>query len=235
MLIDNDAFQEVLTAIARIEDEYGVPALIVIDTLARNFGPGDENATADMNSAIGAADIIRAQWRSTVLFVHHSGHTNKDRARGAMALKAAIDAEYRLDKDDMGVVRFETTKMKDAEFPPPLAFRLRTVELGITDDEGREVTSAILDQTEYEPPAVQGQAGRGKWQTAAMEVLNTEIKRHRKNVEDSGRDPDTARVSSETWKEACLTAGIPRTRFYEVRRSLIDQGFVEEEHGFVFC
>jgi hypothetical protein len=36
----------------------------------------------------------------------------------------------------VGTVRFEATKMKDAPIPDPLAFHLRTVELGMTDDEG---------------------------------------------------------------------------------------------------
>jgi hypothetical protein len=60
-------------------DKYGPPALVVIDTLARNFGPGDENSTADMTKAVAAADRIRQLYGSAVGLVHHSGIIDKNR------------------------------------------------------------------------------------------------------------------------------------------------------------
>ena len=125
------------------------PALVVIDTLARNFGPGDENSTEDMSKFVSHVDTyLRKRFECCVLLVHHSGH-NAERARGSSALKAAVDAEYEISKDDGGNVRIRTTKMKDAEIPPDLMLRLKGVELpGLVDEDGAPVTSAILDYAE---------------------------------------------------------------------------------------
>lgn len=125
------------------------PALIVIDTLARNFGPGDENSTADMSAFIAAVDKYLIQpWRCAVIIVHHSGH-NQDRARGSSALKAAVDAEHEITRDEAGNIQLRTTKMKDAEIPGEKLLRLRGVELpGVFDEDGAIVTSAVLEPCE---------------------------------------------------------------------------------------
>jgi hypothetical protein len=117
---------------------------VVIDTLARNYGPGDENSTKDMTLFIDALDFwFRQRFGCCVLLVHHSGH-NMDRARGSSSLKAAIDAEYEVTKTEEGVITFQPRKMKDAEEPDPLAFRLESVDLGVVDDLGDPITSAVL-------------------------------------------------------------------------------------------
>lgn len=225
-----DALAEVLDSIDELE---GPPGLIVLDTLARNFGAGDENSTQDMGAFIQAADALKHRYHCTVLLVHHTGHGDKTRARGAMALKGALDAEYRLDRDETGVIRLEATKMKDAAFPEPMAFRLRPVDIGLMDEDGVPVTSAVLDFTSYEPPPVQGKTGRGKWQTLAREVLDDLHARHRAAKESGGYDPDTARVSVEDWRAECTARGLPRKKFYAVRDSLSAAGEITIEHGFV--
>jgi 5S rRNA maturation endonuclease (ribonuclease M5) len=122
------------------------PAMVVIDTLARNFGAGDENSTEDMSRFITHVDRhLRQRFGCCVLLVHHSGH-NMERARGSSALKAAVDAEYEITKDDAGGIKIRTTKMKDAELPPELLLRIKGVELpGLLDEDGQPVTSAVLE------------------------------------------------------------------------------------------
>jgi hypothetical protein len=41
---------EVLESVRHLAENHGEPVLIVVDTLARNFGNGDENSTKDMGS-----------------------------------------------------------------------------------------------------------------------------------------------------------------------------------------
>jgi hypothetical protein len=227
-MTDPEALAEVIDAI----DEIEAPGLIVLDTVARNFGAGDENSTQDMTAFIAAADAIRARYRCAVLLVHHTGHGDKSRARGAMALKGALDAEYRLDRDETGVIRLEATKMKDAPHPEPIAFRLHTVELGIFDEGGAPVTSAVLDPTSYEPPPARGKAGRGKWQTVAKEALTDLHARYRAAKEAGGYDPDTARVPVDDWRIECTERGMPRQTFYDVRDRLQELREVAIENGF---
>lgn len=209
-----------------IEATGEAPALVVVDTLARNFGPGDENSTMDMSAFIASLDAIRTQYECTVLLIHHTGHADKTRSRGAMALKGALDAEYRMWKDTDGTVRLENTKMKDFEPPGPMAFEIRTVELGLDDESGAPITSAILDSTDYAQPA--SPAKRGKWQKLASDVLARLYQEHRKTLESGGYCPDQARVLEADWRDACLNAGMPRNRYHEVREKF------KIEHGYVF-
>jgi 5S rRNA maturation endonuclease (ribonuclease M5) len=117
------------------------PKLVVIDTVARSFGDGDENSTKDMNMFIEHVDcFIRKRFGCSVLLVHHSGHT-EGRARGSSALRAAVDAEYQVSSEE-GVVSFKATKMKDAEHPQAMTFKFTGVPLGEVD--GELVTSVVL-------------------------------------------------------------------------------------------
>lgn len=123
----------------------GKPTLIVIDTLARNFGGGDENKTQDMNKFIFSIDVhIRMPFSCCVLIVHHTGHNDKDRARGAMALKGALDAEYCVRKKNE-LISMTATKMKDSELPPTISFRLSPISIGILDHKGKNIHSIILE------------------------------------------------------------------------------------------
>ena len=96
-LIEQGSLDEVASAIDTIVAVHGSPALIVIDTLHRNFGPGDENSTKDMGAFIQVADVLRSNCGATVLIVHHSGHGSTYRARGSSALRAAVDTEFKVE------------------------------------------------------------------------------------------------------------------------------------------
>lgn len=233
-LCDEASAVEVQRAVEGIAKAEGAPALVVIDTLARNFGPGDENSTQDMSRFVAAADMIRGRHGCAVVVVHHTGHGDKTRSRGSIALKGSVDAEARMDADESGLIRFVPLKMKEGALPAPMAFQLHTVELGIHDEHGREVTSAVLDSTSYSPPTRAGRQGRGKWQTVAIEQLQRLHNERRANVEADGRDPNCAFVSVEDWRDACRENGISRRRWPEVRKSLEEQSSVTVESGFVW-
>jgi hypothetical protein len=146
-VLDEDSIRSVYEQIARTCDASGqAPAFICIDTLARNFGAGDENSTEDMSVFISHLDKwLRRPFGCCVATVHHAGH-NMERARGSSALKAAVDAECEVSRDDSGLVRVRFTKMKDAEIPPEMMLKLKGVELpGLLDEDGNPVTSAVLD------------------------------------------------------------------------------------------
>ena len=137
---------ELASLIRDIAEEIGQPALVVVDTLARNFGPGDENNTQDMSRFIAACDRVRRAFGCTILIIHHTGHGEKTRARGAMALKAALDAEYRLERNADDRILLAATKMKDAELPEQMRMELITVTIpGLFDKKGRAVTSAAIE------------------------------------------------------------------------------------------
>lgn len=232
-LTDADIAKHVQAAIESVSAEHGPPVLIVIDTLARNFGPGDENSTQDMSKFIQAADALRNISHATVFIVHHSGHGDKKRARGAMALKGALDAEYRLDKDEAGIMRMEATKMKDAKYPDPCAFKIQTVTLECLNSDGEPQFSAVLQLTSYAPPPQKGKAGRGKHQTHALAILRDLHSKARERLSDEGKTPNTARVSIDDWKKAMKDDAMPPQRIPEAIKKLRDLGIVTERDGYV--
>ena len=94
--------------------------LIVIDTLARCFGPNDENSTSDMQRFILALDHIRLELNATVLVVHHSSKAEKKTLRGNSALEGCLDTLIKvesLEKQDYKSQRIfaKVVKQKDAE------------------------------------------------------------------------------------------------------------------------
>lgn len=224
---------QVTQAIDAIANHHGAPVLVVIDTLARNFGPGDENSTVDMNRFIAAADTIRALHKAAVLIVHHSGHAEKNRARGSMALKGALDAEYRVEKDDQGTMRVEATKMKDAAAPPPSAFFLVPVNLPMKDEDGNQVTSAVLEEIDWAPKETKRSKteGTGRIQSLILEKLKKLYAEHRRNVIADGRSADDAAVKLYDWKEACE---VGKSSFYAAKDALLKLGLIKEEKPYVF-
>jgi hypothetical protein len=154
------------------------PQAIIIDTLARNFGSGDENSTEDMSRFILHIDRwFRQRFTTFVAAVHHSGH-NMERARGSSALKAAVDAECEVTKDESGAIRVRFTKMKEAECPADLLLRLSSVELpGLVDDEGAPVTSATLKVADdlINSKIAERSTGEGVFAKEVMTLLHTEF------------------------------------------------------------
>lgn len=195
------------------------PALVVLDTLARCFGGGDENSTQDMSKFVSACDALRRHWGSTILVLHHTGHADKNRARGAIALKAALDAEYRLAND--GKLLLTTTKMKDAEMPVPLGMELVSVELpGLTDDYGNPITSAAVNVLDADTSAILSKvassaAKRGKWQEIGLTVARRLV-----------LEGDDGEASVEAWHHECEKAGMRQSTRYNVLAKLHERGAV---------
>lgn len=201
------------------------PVLIVIDTLARNYGHGDENSSADMGSFIKALDHLRARYRgATVLVVHHAGHADKTRARGSSAFAAALDSAYQIDRDLNGVVSATCSKMKDADPPPPMHFKLSRVDIGLADDEGAPVFGAALEMVAA--PAKTEAPPSGKNQKIAIKALRDLYGAHVKNLEAAGRESAEAWVTLDDWRTACVAGGIDRRRLAGVIAALVEGGRV---------
>lgn len=168
---------------AALVEEAGTPKLVVIDTLARSLGGADENAGKDINLFIVACDQIKEQYGCTVLLVHHTGHQNKDRGRGASQINAALDHEFRIEAwgDDKIMLTF--TKQKEDRMPEPMAFVKVPVEL-MTDDM-QEISSIVLEQTHDLPSG--GGAKLTAAQSAMMKLFN-EIGEHGEVERDRLRD-----------------------------------------------
>lgn len=68
--LNKQSAKSVKEANCELSVEHGNPGLVVIDTLARNFGPGDENSTEDMSRFVRVIDFdIKAHFGCTVLII----------------------------------------------------------------------------------------------------------------------------------------------------------------------
>lgn len=144
---------ELKIAAEQVKRETGYPVrLIVVDTVARCFGGGDENRAADMGAFIAGCDEVKAATGATILLVHHTGKQEDNGARGSSAFRAALDAEYLVKREakDSNSVILRNTKMKDDEPPPERAYDLRS-RVVTFDSEGDEVTSLVVVDAGREP------------------------------------------------------------------------------------
>lgn len=110
------------------------PALVVIDTVARCFGAGDESSNQDMGNFISLIDnYIKSAFNTSVLLIHHTGHMSKQRARGASALSGALDAAFSISstKNPAGglLIDMETQLMKDGDSDIEMSFKAGIVDV----------------------------------------------------------------------------------------------------------
>ena len=138
--------QFIIDCCRAIEEESGMPVkMIVFDTLARCFGGNDENSARDMGAFIHGCDVIKQATGAAVLVVHHSGKNESGGARGSSALRAAMDCEYWITKEDPQQIGFSLTctKMKDSEPPTKAGYALKVKDLRV-DEDGDAVTSLVV-------------------------------------------------------------------------------------------
>ena len=211
-LSDEALAKEAADVVSGICSEWNVtPALIVIDTLARNFGAADENSTRDMNAFISNVDsLLRIPYNACVLIVHHAGHGDKNRGRGSSALKGALDAEYSVVKHnrtsaiegEIQTISLHSTKMKDAPPPQPKAFDLVAVHIGTCSGTGQDIGSAALSQSDYDPLKQQDiAAGIKGASNTALDCLKALYTEHITKLINQGYPPTDARVTTDSWRD----------------------------------
>lgn len=131
------------------------PSIIIIDTLNRNFGDGDENSTKDMTAFVNALEELHRITGSMFLIVHHSSKGNEETARGNASLTNSCDVAFKVEMTNELQVRegFEkpkiqltNTKMKDYAVPEPQYFTPKTIVLG-KDEDGEDITSVVMEKS----------------------------------------------------------------------------------------
>ena len=118
-LLNSDTVYAILQA---FENTLGRAEVIIFDTLSRCLPGGNENAPDDMTAAISTLDQIRQSTNSTIIVVHHSPLSDKDRPRGHSSLYAAADTAITI--DHTGDIRTATLKyQRDGEEGPACSER----------------------------------------------------------------------------------------------------------------
>jgi hypothetical protein len=125
-------------AVRNTMDILGGIDLVVVDTLHRNFGAGDENSSKDFAILLQNVDKCIKSSGATVIIIHHSGNDSNGRSRGSSSIRAAMDVEFEVIKTADDIVTMTNTKMKNFEPPMPMAFKFKPI-----------AESVILESTEF--------------------------------------------------------------------------------------
>jgi hypothetical protein len=123
--VNSDDTADLVAAIEALPEQ---PSLIVIDTMARTMGGGDENSAKDVGQFVAAVDKLRRAFNATVLVVHHSGKDGKTE-RGSSALRGAADVILKVEREGNAMFILTCEKSKDSEAFPPRWVQLLPVEL----------------------------------------------------------------------------------------------------------
>ena len=233
-LMDPGAVDEVRRAVDLLAKEYGPPAVLHIDTLARNFGDGDENATRDMNTVIGNMDLAFGNDFCRGI-THHTGHANKERARGSIALHGAADSAFRFAFIDSQQVYVECKKMKDAASAPKMLFDLNPVNLIIGDSFDSSFTlvlSAEGDEVSVSEPSGEKMS---KAMKEALSLLDEMYSDCEKNLSCKDTMP---RIEISGWRDACVEQKIyvSKRTFNKALNRMVERKkvYFDENNVFVY-
>lgn len=176
--------------------------LVVIDTVARVLGGGDENSSKDMGALIRVVDAIRERTGAHVMLLHHVGKDETRGMRGHSSLLGAVDTAIEVDgRADNPVLKIKPPVQKDHAGMDGWEFKKRVVTLG-RDADGDEVTSVILEpQTNSERPDKLTFSAR-----RLLDILRTLISANRTN----GKCPADV-VSDGDWRAAARANSLSRS------------------------
>lgn len=213
------------------------PGLLAIDTLARTFS-GDENSNTDMGAYIRVMDKIKAKYPGiTILLVHHTGHGDQTRGRGASALKCALDCEMGVKRTDSTAI-ISNTKMKNAECFKDLYFNAILETVGYNHKKNKPITDLYLEETEggiltkgKNKLSATDQTGIDSYHEAMQEairvkVANGDIKNIHEGIHlDEWRTTYYRRSTAET-------QGAKETAFRRARKNLVSYRMLEVDDDY---
>ncbi|KKN52651.1 hypothetical protein LCGC14_0610450 [marine sediment metagenome] len=109
--------------------------LVVIDTVGRAMAGTNENAQENASTFTNLVDTLRYELNCAVLALHHTGHSDKDRARGSSVFGADADVLLGLERRGKAyIVDMEMHKQKDAAiWKDKLALKLSEINITGTD------------------------------------------------------------------------------------------------------
>lgn len=141
-----DRAKEVVELIGIIDSYYtGGIDFLVIDTVARNFGGGDENGSKDMGTFIKSLDALRLRYKCSVMGVHHCGKDHSKGARGHNSLRGACDTIIEVSGSGNGC-KLSCVKQKDFEPFKDYILNIKKIQVadGLGDEDEEDSTSLVL-------------------------------------------------------------------------------------------
>lgn len=244
-------FNALMIAIENLVTEAGINfKMIIVDTLARAFGGGNENDSSDMGAFITSCGRIQQIVQDCALMIlHHSGKDASKGLRGHSSLLGAVDTELELLRFEDSMKGLITiSKQKDGQDNTRIGFEMVSVELEAPAGSlqiGDPITSLAVQGSElgsYDAAKKEGKgnSGKGKNQRLVMNSLETMIKSKGvlKYIEGSQRTVvklDDWRA--ELWSKMGCTdedKSTFKTAWHRAKMQLVESGHGGISDGFVW-
>jgi len=228
---------EAVQNLAESEGEFG---LIVIDTMSRATTGADENAAADMTRLTACVERLSTLTGAHVMLIHHPGKDAERGARGHSSIRAAIDTEIQITKDDDSqVIVAEVKKQRDGPVGLTFTYQLKEIELG-QDADGDAVTSCVVEPAERVAKTARVKGGAALRALQALDDALGQFGQRR-----TGPDipyPSGPCVTIKEWSDMCGRHKVSRAAKEDDRRRSMDraqddlhkQGFVTVLDDFVW-
>jgi hypothetical protein len=198
-LVDATALANV---IAELEAKSGHSCvLIILDTVTRTFGPGDQHQSRDMSRYIQSVDALHRATGAHIAAIHHSPWSD-ERGKGAIDLDGAVDVSFVVNVRGKGLGKTFTLKCtgsNDGEEGVITSFILESVTVG-TDDDGNVTTAPVVVQA---GTTVEDGSNLKNHTSKALQALEQAIEEHGQRVPDksSGFPDGTVAIPPDTWRD----------------------------------
>ncbi len=130
-MLDPKQVQRLIANIQKIAKQYDLPVVgVYFDTVAQNFGDGDENTQRDMNRFVKAANNVRRAFRCFSGLIHHTPKGRLD-SRGSNALPSAVDTSIQVSFKDEAkqIMEVKIIKQKEGSKVPVRLFKLTEISV----------------------------------------------------------------------------------------------------------
>lgn len=230
--------RDLITAIKEAEIESGQECIwVILDTLTRVFGAGDQNASKDMTKFVQSCDEILMSTTAHVTAIHHSAWSG-ERGKGAIDLDGAVDASFMVKKDH-GKYKLICDGTNDGEEGDIVCFAMDSVTLG-HDEDGEPTTAPVVVKSEDAKLKKSSEAQAGK-NARALELLVDLINEYGVDPETPGYPEGAMVVDIEMWRQSVysdageqMTPQAKRQRFNRVKKDLISDGSIGENATWVW-
>jgi hypothetical protein len=201
---------------------------VIIDTLSRSFGAGDQNASKDMGKYVAACDEILDQTDAHLTVIHHTGWAG-DRAKGAIDLDGAVDSSFIVKKTGQ-TYTLTCDGTNDGEEGPVCNYAMEGVRVGTGPDGEPTMAPVIVPARDIGAAMVEKLKGNN---ARALAVLR-DIVASDGVVPDGPGYPDACLVVSEEQWRLAYAAGAGANekadtvgkQFRRCKESLISSGHV---------
>jgi len=171
-ILESDDVKEIVKSMGA----FGPYTAVFIDTLAQVTPGANENSGEDMGRVLANIKAVQQVTHATVVAIHHAGKDLSKGSRGWSGLKAGVEAQIEVVRDEAsGGRHIRIEKMKDGEDGLRFGFKLEVHALAM-DEDGDEVTSCAVVEDELRKPETREpratERRRGRFQTHVLDMVS---------------------------------------------------------------